>query len=199
MARNFNEKVTLFEKISLWWKFEGRYYHKDFINGIKNLWKWFRIIWKDRDWDDHYIFEILKFKIDSQANYIEKNNRYVGCERDVEIMRLVSKLIKLNQDEFYDMEYMDYHETEYEFVPTDETEKWFTMEDELISENFDEYFKKYPRQYKRVMSGEINRYNQRIEDKDKKLIAMEIAHENQERCHRLLFDILSNNIRKWWD
>jgi len=199
MSRNFNEKINVVEKITLWWKFEGRYYHKDFINGIKNLCKWFPVIWKDRDWDNHYTFDILKFKIKKQANYIEKQNRYVGCERDVEIMRLVVKLIELNQDEFYDMEYMDYHKTEYEFVPTDETEKWFTMEDELISENFDEYFKKYPRQYKRVMSGEINRFRREPEEKDKKLIAMEIAHENQERCHRLLFNLLSNNIRKWWD
>jgi hypothetical protein len=73
------------------------------------------------------------------------------------------------------------------------------MEDELISENFDEYFKKYPIQYKKVLSGEINRYNRPIEEKDKKLIAMEIAHENQERCHKLLFNIISNHIERWWD
>ena len=33
----------------------------------------------------------------------------------------------------------------------------------------------------------------------KKLISMEIAHENQERCHKLLFNIISNHIERWWD
>jgi hypothetical protein len=97
------------------------------------------------------------------------------------------------------MEYMDYHETKYDFIPTDKTEKWFTMEDELISERFDEYFKKYPRQYKRVISGEINSYRRPFEEKDKKLIAMEIAHGNQDRCHKLIFKLLEGNIQKWWD
>jgi hypothetical protein len=194
-----SEKLNILEKISLWWKFEGRYYHKDFAKGIKNLWKWFPVIWKDRDWDDHYIFEVLKFKINKQADYIGDRNIHVNAKRDAEIMRLVNRLIKLNQDEFYGMEYMDYHETKYDFIPTDKTEKWFTMEDELISERFDEYFKKYPRQYKRVISGEINRYRRPFEEKDKKLIAMEIAHENQDRCHKLIFKLLEGNIQKWWD
>jgi len=189
----------LFKNPALWWRFEGKYYHKDLVRGIKNLWQWFPVIWKDRDWDDHYIFEVLKFKIHKQAKYIGDRDIHTRAKRDAEIMRLVTKLIKLNQDEFYNMEYMDYHKTEYDFIPTDETKKWFTMEDELIYENFDDYFKKYPRQYKRVMSGEINRYKRPVKDKDKKLIAMEIAHENQERCHKLLFDILSNNIRRWWN
>jgi hypothetical protein len=114
-------------------------------------------------------------------------------------MRLVTKLIKLNQDEFYGMEYMDYHKTKFEFIPTDDTKKWYRLDDTLITENFDDYFKKYPRQYKRVLSGEINRFNRPIEDKDKKLIAMEIAHENQDRCHKLIFKLLERNILKWWD
>ena len=30
----------MLEKIKLWWRFEGRYYYKDFIQGVKNLYKW---------------------------------------------------------------------------------------------------------------------------------------------------------------
>ena len=51
------------EKLKLWWEFEGKYLHRDFIEGIKNLIKWFPIIWKDRNWDHSYIYEILKFKL----------------------------------------------------------------------------------------------------------------------------------------
>lgn len=192
-------KVNIFEKISLWWKFEGKYYHKDFLYGVKNLWKWLPTIWKDRDWDDYFIYEMIRTKLKFQSDYIGKKNRHLSAKRDSEIMRLVAKLIKLQQDEFYGMEYMDYHDTKYDFIPTDETKKWFTMEDTLIEENFQKYFDKYPRQYKRVMSGEINRYRRDIKDKDKQLIAMEIAHENQERCKQLIFKIMNNHIERWWD
>ena len=192
-------KVNIFEKISLWWKFEGKYYHKDFLYGVKNLWKWLPTIWKDRDWDDYFVYEIIRTKLKFQSDYIGKKNRHLNAKRDSEIMKLVVKLIKLQQDEFYGMEYMDYHNTKYDFIPTDETKKWFTMEDTLIEENFQKYFDKYPRQYKRVMSGEINRYRRDVKDKDKKLIAMEIAHENQERCKQLIFKIMNNHIERWWD
>jgi hypothetical protein len=38
-----------------------------------------------------------------------------------------------------------------------------------------------------------------INDKTDNIIAMEIAHENQERCRKLLHKILEDNLEKWWD
>ena len=193
------KKLNIFEKISLWWKFDGKYMHKEFARGVKNLWRWFPTIWKDRDWDDSYIFEIIRVKLEHQANYIGSRGIHVSANRDAEKMRLVAKLIQLQKDDFYSMEYMDYHNTEYDFVPTDETEKWFRMEDTLISENFEDFFKKYPRQYKRVLSGELNLYGKEVDETDKQRIAMEIAHENQNRCRKLIFKIMSDEILHWWD
>jgi hypothetical protein len=37
---------------------------KQFFRNIHNLIRWFPIIWKDRDWDDHFIFEILTVNTD---------------------------------------------------------------------------------------------------------------------------------------
>lgn len=194
-----SRKVGVFEKISLWWKFDGKYMHKEFVRGVKNLWRWFPTIWKDRDWDDSYIFEIIRVKLEHQAKYIGYRDLHVSAKRDAEKMRLVAKLIQLQKDDFYSMEYMDYHKTEYDFVPTDETEKWFRMEDTLISENFDDFFKKYPRQYKKVLSGEVNLYGKEVDETDKQRIAMEIAHENQNRCRKLIFKIMESEIERWWD
>ena len=58
---------------------------------------------------------------------------------------------------------------------------------------------KYPIQYKRVLSGEINRVDRGGEEKDKQLIAMEIDHENQDRCRKLLFKIMERHIEGWLD
>lgn len=194
-----SRKVGVFEKISLWWKFDGKYMHKEFARGVKNLWRWFPTIWKDRDWDDSFIFEILRVKLEHQAKYIGGRGIHVSAKRDAEKMRLVAKLIQLQKDDFYSMEYMDYHNTEYDFVPTDETEKWFRMENTLISENFEDFFKKYPRIYKEVLSEE-DFSDKNLDDVDTKSeIAIKMAHKNQERCRKLIFKIMESEIERWWD
>jgi hypothetical protein len=192
----------------LYWKIEGFFKELPYNlrDGIKNLIKWFPVIWKDRDWDHNFIYEIIKFKLKNQADYIGGKDRHTRAKRDAEIMKLCCELIQRCQDDYYDMEYMDYHEsklnwldvTDEDDIPTKYKDSKI-MDVELISENFDEYFKKYPIQYKRVMSGEVNRFNRSIEEKDKQIIAMEISYENQARCRKLLFKIMENNIEKWWD
>jgi hypothetical protein len=194
----------MIERIRLWWKFEGKYYHKYFIYGIKNLWKWLPIIWKDRDWDQHYIYTILKTKLEFQAKYIYNRDWHTEAKRDVERMMVIIKLIERQQNDFYKTEYIDYHDIKFEFIPTDGTKKWFEIKDTMLSENYDEYFAKYPRQYKRILSGEdtLSQYLEKdevIDPTDKSKIAMFIAHENQERSRKLLFKIMEQNIERWWD
>jgi len=194
-----SERLNIFERISLWWRFDGKYYHKDFYRGLKNLWRWFPTIWKDRDWDDSFIFEIIKVKLEHQAKSIGDRDRHTRAKRDSDRMRLVAKLIKLQQDDFYHMEYMDYHDAKYDFVPTDETEQWYTMEDTLISERFDEYFAKYPRQYQQILAQEMMSDTPILHPDQKKYIAMAIAHTNMQRCRKLIFKIMESEIEKWWD
>ena len=189
----------MLDRIRLWWRFEGRHIPRNIRAGVRNLWRWFPTIWRDRDWDTHYIYEILRVKLEHQAQYIADRDFHTEAKRDAERMRLVARLIKLQQEDHYAMEYIDYHESSFEFVPTDATKKWFTLEEDVHSERFEEYFAKYPGQYKRAMLGELNRYRRRAEEKDAQLIAMEIAHENQARCRRLIFDIMHNHIERWWD
>ena len=177
------------EKIKLWWKFEGRYYHTDFIKGIKNIWNWLPTIWKDRDWDSHFIYEVLIHKLEKQATYIYKYGNHVSAERDAEKMFLCARLARIQQEELYMDEYYDTHEIEFEFIPTDETEQWFTMESEMLNEDFDTYFTKYQRQYRLMDKTDL----------DKQEIARNIACNNQERSRKLLFKIMEENIERWWN
>lgn len=179
----------MIEKIRLWWKFEGRYYHKDFIYGIKNLWRWFPVIWRDRNWDQHYIYNILIHKLEKQATYFSQSEYSTRSKREAEKMFLCARLARIQQEELYVDEFYESYEMKHEFIPTDETKKWYTMESEIISENFIDYFSKYPRQYRLVDKT----------GKDKEDIAREIAHKNQERSRKLLFKIMEQNIERWWD
>lgn len=185
-------------RIKGWWRWQGKYLHRDIKQGIKNLWKWFPVVWKDRDWDSHYIFEILKHKLKAQANYIERNNRYIGVEHDVRNMRICISLIQRIQDEYYIEEQLNYSEKRIWFQPYRNKSDLFELKEETVSEDYDTFFKKYPRIYKKVLNGE-GIFNIKGREGDKSIIAMNIAQINQDRAHKLLFKIMEENILRWWD
>jgi phosphoribosyl-ATP pyrophosphohydrolase len=184
------------DSISLWWEHNGRYLGNEFIRGIENLWYWLPVIWKDRNWDHQFIFDILSHKLKAQSAYIGGRDIHQNAKRDAEVMMTCVRLIEKVKDEYYGMEYMDYHKTKHWFEPADK-EGYSTWESRELEENFDDYFAKYPLIYKRVMNGEGWL---KIEDEnDKDRIASNIAHINHDRARKLLFKIIEQNIEKWWD
>jgi len=186
------------EFIPLWWNRDGRYMHREFVRGVKNLIYWFPIIWKDRNWDSYYIFEIFKHKLTSQAKYIADKDRHTRAQHDARNMRICVKLMQLIQDDFYDSEYSDYHKTKTWFEPTDVNDGSSTWESRQLEENFDDYFAKYPLIHKRVLSGE-GIFTREGREEDKQIIAMNIGLINQSRAQKLLFKIMEQNILGWWD
>jgi hypothetical protein len=190
----------MFKGIYVWWKWKGRYFHRDIAQGVKNLYYWFPIIWKDRNWDDHYIFEVLKHKLKAQAKYIGDRDFHIRAQLDAKRMRLCVKLIEKVQDESYEMEYMNYYKDKVWFTPCEDRPGSSLYNSEVISENFDDFFKKYPLVYKKVLKGEGPfTLDGRDESEIKKIIAMNISHLNQQRAQDLLFKIINENINCWWD
>ena len=193
-------RPNFFRRIWLWWNHDGKYYHKYFKQGVKNLIYWFPIIWKDRNWDDHYIFEVLKHKLKAQAKYIGDRDFHTRAQLDAKRMRLCVKLIQKVQDEDYAIEYMDYAKDRVWFTPCEDREGSSLYNSEEVWEKYDEFFKKYPLVYKQVMKGAGPfTLDGRDESDMKRIIAMNIAHVNQDRVHKLLFKILESDMRNWWD
>jgi hypothetical protein len=185
--------------IPLWWNQEGRYTLKEIRTGFKNLIYWAPVIWKDRHWDSHYIFEIMMHKIKAQSKYIGEREFHTRAKRDAEVMMTCVRLMKLVDDGFYSSEYSDYHKTKHWFEPVDK-EGYSTWESRLLEENFDEYFLKYPRIYDRVMKGEgVFTLDGKDSEDIKQRIAMNIGDINHERARKLLFKLMEQNIEKWWD
>lgn len=186
--------------IPLWWDNEGRYYHKMFRTGVQNLIYWFPIIWKDRNWDSHYIFEIMMHKIKAQSEYIGSRDIHTRAKRDAEIMMTCVRLMKKVQDDFYSSEYFDYHKTKHWFEDVPGKEGYSSWESRLMEENFDDFFKKYPLIYKRVINGErVFKFDNVIDTESKQRIAMNIGHINHNRANKLLFKLMEENMQKWWD
>lgn len=198
----------MIEKIKeLYWSKIG-YKVRGFFTSVGNLIKWFPIIWKDRDWDDHYIFEVFKFKLEKQAKYIKEKGFHTNSDLDAKRMMLCVKLMEKVQEEFYVMEYMDYEDKDFFFVPTgDDIEDvlgGYYMETLLKKENLNDFFKKYPLVYKKIVTDK--KYHIfKINNEDltsyevKSRIALNIGRYNHERARKLLFKVLSENIESWWN
>ena len=198
----------MIEKIKeLYWSKIG-YKVRGFFTSVGNLIKWFPVIWKDRDWDDHYIFEVFKFKLVKQAKYIKEKGFHTNSDLDAKRMILCVKLMEKVQEEFYVMEYMDYEDKDFLFVPTgDDIEddlSGYYMETRLNKENLNDFFKKYPLVYKKIVTDK--KYHIfKIDNEDltsyevKSRIALNIGRYNHERARKLLFKVLSENIESWWN
>lgn len=187
----------MWNRFELWYRFEGRYMLKKFKYGIRNLFIWFPTVWKDRDWDHDFIYDILRFKLKKQSEFFEKYGRHATSKRDAEKMMLVANLIEKLREDYYGSEYLNYYDATHEFIKTPDG-NFYEIDSKIERENFEDFFKKYPIQYKKVKSGEIAFFRRDVERKDSKLIAMEISMSNHSRAEKLVFKILSDNISGWW-
>ena len=193
MTQENKIRPNLWQRFLLYWKFEYRYYPRNFVRGVKNLIKWGPIIWKDRDWDDSFLFEIIKFKISNMSESHGKTMTYVGSQRNVEIMDTIVRLIDKFQTEHYQHEFLDYIDDEYSFVQIEGTDS-FEMKTVNLRNDLDQYFAKYPLLKNRATNHPF--YQKNPSDNS---LGMSMGKVQHDRAKRLIFELLNRNVEKWWE
>jgi hypothetical protein len=188
-----NIKLNFWQRLVLFWNHEYRYYPQNFIRGIKNLIKWSPIIWKDRDWDDSFFFEVMKFKISKMAKSHGAYMPYVGNKRNVEIMNLIVRLIDKFQDETYLHEYFDYVDEKIWFEKV-EGAGYYNMKSEILKDDLDEYFQKYP-----LLKKQAEQHRFYKQNPDRATLAISMGFIQHERAKRLIFELLNRHVDKWWE
>jgi hypothetical protein len=190
-------KDKLIWKLRRWFKYELKYLHYQIWDGFKNLYNWFPLVWKDRDFDDFFIFEALKFKIAKTSKYISKKQRYVGWEDDVRYMNICVRLIDRIQENWYQTEYLDYQDSEFNFTPTDKN--LYELKTKLIRNDLSTYVKKYPLYERKLYSDKSKRFESYIKNNSLTSICLGIGILRHEKAKKLLFTILERKIEHWWD
>ena len=173
------------------WRSYSPVWFLEFVRGIQNLIHWLPVIWKDRHWDDHYIFEVLKHKIKLQQKYIINSNRHTRVNIDNRDMTIVLNLIERIQDDYYALECYEYENSNFRFEPAGDEK--YTIERDVISENYDAYLKKYRTSVRAVMKKDMETTI------DKSKLCFWVAQHNQQKAHNLLFRILKERLTWWWD
>jgi hypothetical protein len=162
-----------------------------FLTGCKNIVRWVPTLYKDKDWDEWYIYTILQKKIEFQRKEIIYANRHMQVDRDNRDMTIVLNLIERVKEDYYGIEYLDYSETKFRFEPIEGDDDRYSLEQDVISENYDTYLKKYP--------SSVRKVSKEKPDLNKEDLCFWVAKHNEEKAHNLLHRVLKERIRRWWD
>lgn len=150
--------------------------------GIENLINWFPVIWKDRDWDQWFLYNILKKKLSDMEEYHRKYGHTVNANKTADEMKTcVNLLDRLIKDEYHEMVFKKHDEKwgEPEFNWED-CEKEGSCELQILRTNIKDKTdeEQERKEFRRLSELEINLRKQDI------------------RC---LFEAIRKHIETWWD
>lgn len=91
----------------------------DFIHGVKNLVRWFPVIWNNRGWDCAYMFPLWEKQFEEMERSFERANDFVvGNEKRLKRIRICKELCRRLKDDWW------YHENLFKY----HDEKWGPMD-----------------------------------------------------------------------
>lgn len=151
---------------------------KRFFVSISNLISWFPIIWRDQDWDHNYLYEILHFKLKRMEKCL-RNGHHMDCEEDADNIQIcVECLERLIVDEYVDKDW-DFIRSKWGEIRWEECENkpgYCEMKLENIKTEKDE--------------EEYRKDVHELLEKEENLVKDDLS---------LLFEVMKDKIRNWWD
>ena len=166
------------------------YPFRDFYRRVRNVLRWLPTIWKDRDWDNSYITEILIRKLEFTRDFYLSDKPYSSEAKRTadEIQEAISRLHQTKDAwEFYEdpaMEQLEqkWGKTTFDFVPYKYDEYGnillYEMESETEKVNTEEEEEQYRKEFRKTLDEARKQYM-----KDKKDA----------------YKFIAKNIDKWWD
>jgi len=165
---------------------ELTYPFRDFYRRVKNVLRWLPVIWKDRDYDDSYITEILIKKLEFTRDFYLSGKAYSAEAEKVadEIKEAIDRLHMTRDSwEFYEdlaMEQLEqkWGKTTFEFVPLEDRPGLTEMKSKTEKVNTDEEEEQYRKEFRETLDEARKQY---MKDKIK------------------AYKFIAKNIDKWWD
>ena len=88
-------KMYLEEK---WWKFK---------QGISNLYYYFKVIWKDQNFDYSFIDSLLLAKLKRTKDYLDKNIYYSMDKKVIQSLKICIDILERKEKDFYYNTFVD--------------------------------------------------------------------------------------------
>lgn len=143
---------------------------KSFFNRVKNLWRWFPVIWKDQDYDNHFIVEILIKKLEHTRDFFLSDKTHIAQAEKVaaEIQEAINRLHQTRDSfEFYESPAIELLEqkwgkTTFTSVPYSYDDKGNVLSYEMVSKtekvNTEEEEKQYSKEFRKALKEARKQY-----------------------------------------
>jgi len=77
--------------------------------GIKNVVQWLPIIWKDRQWDQIFFFNLLHKKMSLMEDFFKNRANFVGREKEAKKIKIcVCLLDRLQKDDYINIAFKEH-------------------------------------------------------------------------------------------
>jgi len=135
----------MMKKTNYWWFYNVELPLKNFKQGVINLYKWFPVIWKDRNWDYSSITTIQLFKLKQMYEALNRKHTDLDWDKSVKALRICINILERKQDDWY-FDTFRYlirsHSIDEMFEPTEDPNFYQMKESWTISDNMELYNKK---------------------------------------------------------
>lgn len=150
-----------------------------FLTGIKNFFIYAPVIYKDRDFDYTFFYQLMRVKLEKMSK--------AGIDKRVD---LCLSMIPFLLEE--DLEMDSYYRSRFSFIRN--AEGLFTLERDMEEDNLEEFFAKHRAKERIVRKkfgdrGDLSNYR----------IATHITTLIEQQAKRIFFRTIENNIDRWWN
>lgn len=148
--------------------------------GVRNLVKWFPIIWGNDCWDYSFLCNLMDKQLKEMENFFYSEDTHImSAKRYGRQIRWTRKLMNMWREEYYSMKSMDEYRSRY---PKQN-------EFNLIPHRLDEF------------GIPISYINGNIRTEEEKAILIKFLDEGREKDEKVFKLFIKNlsNIRGWWD
>ena len=163
-----------------------KYSIRRFFRKIKNVFRWLPTIWKDEDYDYHFITEILIKKLEHTRDFFLSDRTHIADAEKVaeEIQEAIDRLhMTCDSWEFYEQQAHEiitekWGESKFNWIPTNDGTGSCYLEIEHDNVKTPEDKEQYSKEFREAMKTARKEYM-----KDKKDA----------------YKFIAKNIDKWWD
>jgi hypothetical protein len=151
-------------------------YFRRIYYGIENLISWFFIIWKDRQWDDVFVYILLRHKLRRMSKYFRKHGTSISASKDADnVDKCIKVLDRLINSDYTSLAYNGFYK------------RW--GEPEILLDG---------RSIKIVHSNVVDSKTERQFKGEYKHISNREGYLRKQDVD-YLFRLLSKQILNWWD
>ena len=163
-------------------KLRYKWYEWHPVDGIKNLIKWFPIIWTDRWWDHSFIFKMLHFKLNDMEKLYRARSIHKYSDETADQMKMCVRLLDRIIKDDYITNALQFHEKKY-----GEIDFKFTPIEGTDCSSLDLVHKKELTEAEAKMANKLRnnlyKHSDNMETQDVEM----------------LFKLMTKYIRMWWD